>query len=84
MNIEQATEFFKWVTIINVGLFMVNAVLIILMTKLVCKMHGKMFGVSKENISIVLYSWLGFYKIMILVFNIVPFVALIIMGQQAT
>ena len=43
-----------------------------------------MFGELEENISIVLYSWLGLYKLMIVVFCIVPFVALIIMGQQAT
>lgn len=81
MNIEQLTEFFKWLTIINVGLFMINAVLIILMRKLVCKMHGKMFGITGENIAIILYSWLGLYKIMILIFSIVPYVALILMGQ---
>jgi len=81
MNIEQLTEFFKCLTIINVGLFMINAVLIILMRKLVCKMHGKMFGITEENIAIILYSWLGLYKIMILIFNIVPYVALILMGQ---
>ncbi len=84
MNIEQATEFFKWVTIINVGLFVVNAVLILLMRKIICRMHGRMFGISEENISIVLYSWLGLYKVVILVFSIVPFVVLIIMGQQST
>lgn len=84
MNIEQATEFFKWLTIINVGLFMVSVVLILLMRKIICRMHSRMFGISEEAISIVLYSWLGLYKVMIWVFNIVPFVALIIMGQKVT
>lgn len=83
MNIERVTEFFKWVTIINVALFMVNAILILLLRKTLFRMHGKMFGIAEENIAIVIYSWLGLYKIMILVFSIVPFVALLIMGQQA-
>ena len=84
MNIEHVTEFFKWATILNVSLFMINAVLIILMRKILCKTHGKLFGISEENISIITYSWLGLYKIMILVFNIVPFVTLIIMGRLLT
>lgn len=84
MNIDQTTEFFKWLTIINVVLFVLNVILILILRRIICKMHGKMFGLSEENISIVLYGWLGLYKVMIVVFNIVPFVALIIMGQQAT
>ena len=83
MSIEQVTAFFKWLTIINVALFIVNTFLIILIRQIVCRMHGRMFGVPEEYISIVLYSWLGLYKVMIVVFSLVPLVALLIMGQQA-
>jgi len=81
MNIDQLTELFKWLTIINVAFFLVGSVLTMLMRKVGCKIHGKMFGITEENVSIILYGWLGLYKIMILVFNIVPYVAFCIIGQ---
>lgn len=49
MNIEQVAEFFKWATIINVALFMVNAILILALGKTLYRMHGKIFGISEEN-----------------------------------
>ena len=41
--------------------------------KIVCKTHGKLFGIKEEKVSIVSYGYLGIYKVLILVFNIVSF-----------
>ena len=51
-----------------------------LLKKAMGKWHGKMFGVSEENISAITYGWLGAYKIAIIVFCLTPFLALSIMG----
>jgi hypothetical protein len=45
----------------------------------ICKMHGKMFGINEDKISVILYSYLGVYKIFVITFNIVPYIALAIM-----
>lgn len=81
MSIEQLIEFFKWMSIVNVGIFMISALLTLLMRKLLCKLHGKMFGISEEHLSVIIYCWLGMYKIMIIVFCLVPYLALILMDQ---
>lgn len=81
MNVAQLTEIFKWMTIINVALFLVNSLLIILLRKVLSRIYGKVFGVSEDHASVILFAWLGLYRILILVLNIVPLIALSIMGR---
>ncbi len=81
MNLDQLTEFFKWMTIINVILFLVNTVLIILLRKVLCRLYGKLFGLSEDHASIIMFAWLGLFRIIILAFNIVPFVAFSIISR---
>ena len=50
------------------------------MKKLVCRMHGKLFAISEENVAMATYAYLGIYKILLLVFNIVPYIALSIIA----
>ena len=47
--------------------------------KTVCKMHGKLFGIDEGKVSVVLYCYLGVYRIFILIFNIVPYLSLLIL-----
>lgn len=79
MTIEQITELFKWMTIINVGVFLVTSLGTIAFKGFVCKMHGMIFGIDKDKVPMVLYGYLGTYRIFILVFNLVPWVSLLIL-----
>lgn len=81
MNLEQLTELFRWMSIINVVLLMVSVILIILLKDFVYKIHAKLFGVNESNLSVVIYSYLGIYKLLIIVFNIVPYFTLLIINQ---
>lgn len=79
MTIEQITELFKWMTFINVGVFLVTSLGTIAFKGFVCKMHGMIFGIDKDKVPMVLYGYLGTYRIFILVFNLVPWVSLLIL-----
>lgn len=79
MTLDQLTEFFKWMTIINIGIFILSAVLTIALKKVVCRIHGNLFGIKEEKISIISYEYLGTYRVLILVFNIVPYISLMCM-----
>jgi len=79
MTSEQLTELFKWMTIINIGVFLLSSILTIVFKKFVCRMHGIIFGIDEVKVPIVLYGYLGVYRIFILVFNLVPYVSLLIM-----
>jgi hypothetical protein len=74
------TRFFMWCTIVNMSLFALAFLFLIFGSDFVYKMHGKWFPMPRETFNIVLYSYLGVYKLLIFVFNLVPWVALIIIG----
>ena len=78
MNLDQFTEFFKWMTIINIGFLVLSSVLIILLKNVTCKMDGKLFGRKEESVALVAYGYLGIYKVLILIFNIVPYISLLL------
>ena len=79
MTLDQLTELFKWMTIINIGLFIISTLLIMFLKKTVCKIHGKLFGIDEGKVPIVLYGYLGAYRIFIIVFNVVPYLSLLIL-----
>ena len=79
MTLEQLTEFFKIMTLINIGIFLVSAVLTMALKNLVGNMHGKLFGLKGDSVAAINYGFLGMYKIFILVFNIVPYIALLML-----
>ena len=78
MNLDQLTAFFKWMTMINIGLLLLSSVLMVILKNVVCKMHGQLFGIREESVALVAYGYLGLYRVLVLVFNIVPFVSLLL------
>lgn len=76
MNIDQLSSFFGWMTVINIGILVFTSVLAMAMRGTICRMHGKLFGLSEKEVSVALYAYLGIYKIFVIVLNIVPFLAL--------
>lgn len=78
MTLEQLTELFKWMTIINIGIFIISSVLSMVFRRIVCTIHGKLFGLEEDKVSLVVYGYFGVYKIAILVFNLVPYISLLL------
>ncbi len=82
MDIRKLTEFFKWCTIINVTLFILSAIMFLAAPEFIYSAHGQLFHMPREAFDVVIYSFLGLYKIVILVFNLVPYVALRIVEKK--
>ena len=80
MNLDQLTQFFKWMTIINVAVLILTSVLIMLLKNIMCRTHAKLFGITEANVAVAGYVYLGAYKILVIVFNIVPYIALSIIA----
>ena len=80
MDIQTLTAFFMWCTIINGGLLALWTAMCILAPELVYRTQSKWFPIPRETFSVVIYSFLGLFKILFLVFNVVPYVALLIIG----
>ena len=80
MNIEIIRGFLGWCSVINIGIMMLQTILIIVLRKALVKMHGKMFDLDEKFIMQACYQYLGQYKVAVLVLNIVPYFALKIIG----
>jgi hypothetical protein len=80
MDIQTLTTFFMWCTIFNGALFSFWAVVCLLTPELVYRTQSIWFPLPRETFNVILYSFLGFFKIVFLVFNVVPYVALLIVG----
>jgi len=80
MDIETLTTFFMWCTILNGGLLTFWAAFVKFAPDLVYRTQTSWVPISRETFHIVLYSFLGIFKIFFLIFNVVPFVALLIVG----
>jgi hypothetical protein len=80
MDMQTMTKFFMWCTIINVSLLVLSTVLWLCAADLIYKLHGRWFPMPRETFNVVFYSFMGMYKILVYVFNIVPWVALLIIG----
>ena len=80
MMIETVTEFFMWCTIINGALLLLGSIMCLLMQNWIYSIHSKFLAISREAFNVAIYSFLGLFKIAFLIFSVVPYVALLIIG----
>ena len=80
MNVQTLTTFFMWCTIINGCIFILWTVFLLFAPDLVYRIQNKWFPIPRENYNVIIYSFLGLFKIVFLVFNVVPYIALLIVG----
>ncbi len=76
MNIDQLTAFFMWCTIINGGLLVFWSPWLLVCPGLVYRVHTLCFAMSRETFNVVVYCFVGAFKILWIVFNLVPWLAL--------
>ena len=80
MDIQTLTRFLMWCTILNGALLVLWATTGLLGQDLVYRVQSRWFPIPRETFNVVFYSFLGFFKIVFLVFNVVPYAALLIVG----
>ena len=76
MDIHTLSTFFMWCTIINGTLFFFWGIMCFLAPDLVYRTQSKWFPIPRETFNVVIYSFLGLFKIFFVIFNLVPFLAL--------
>lgn len=80
MDVESIRLFFMWCMILNVGLLLFSALMCICARDWIYGIHNQLFGISREAFNVAIYSFIGLYKILVIVFNVIPYVALLIIG----
>ena len=78
MDLQTLTAFFMWCTIINGVMYGVTVAFCLAGPDFIFQLHSKWFNISRETFNVALYSFIGLYKILFIVFNVVPYVALLL------
>ena len=80
MDMFTIKTIFMWSTIINVLLLVVSFLICAYAREWVYGMHSKWFPISREAFNIAIYSFMGLFKIFVILFNLVPWIACAIAG----
>ncbi len=80
MDIQTLTTFFMWCTILNVGILILWAVFFLFAPDFVYRTQSKWFPIPRETYNVLIYSFLGLFKVFFIVFNVIPYLALLIVA----
>ena len=78
MTIFQIREVLGWCSVINVGIMIVMFLILWLGRSCVYRMHSRMFPITEPQFNAMIYAFLGIYKLLVYMFNIIPYVAVCI------
>lgn len=78
MDVSTLTTVFMWCIIINVGILSVWMIVFTAAPEFTYRLQTKFFPMPRETYTVVNYGALGLYKIVFMVFVLVPYVALLI------
>lgn len=80
MDIVALRAFFFWCTVINGAMLLAAPLFFIFACDWVCSIHCRLFKVSKEMAKTMAYSFIFLYKLLWILFNLVPWLALLIIA----
>lgn len=69
-----------WCTLINYGVLLLWFLTFRFAHAWMYRLHGRWFGLSEERFDAIHYAGMAVYKIGVLLFNLVPYFALLIAG----
>lgn len=71
---------FGWCLLINVVLYLISAVAVMTGRESMSKLHARLFGLDAAKVPSLLYGYIAVYKLLIITFNFVPWLALVFMS----
>ena len=80
MDIATVRTFFMWCTILNGGLLILSSLICTFAGDWVYRKHSKWYPIPRDAFNVAIYSFIGLFKIFFLTFNLVPYIALVIVG----
>jgi hypothetical protein len=84
MSIDTLGDVLLWCTVINYAVLLVWFLFLVAAHDWVHRLHGRWFRLTSEQFDAIHYAGMAVYKIGILLFNLVPYVALRIVGSDAS
>ncbi len=79
MSLKILKTVFFWMTVINFLILMISAFGVVMLTQEIKVLHSKIFHISPDKLSLIYFEYLAWYKLLWLIFNLVPYVTMRIM-----
>ena len=80
MSIDIYIDFFKWCSVINGFIIILSSIIFLFFPDYSYKNNKKFFLGSKEEFNKTIYTILLYYTMIVIIFNIVPYISLLLMG----
>lgn len=74
--LETITAVLGWCTLINFGVLMLSSLALVFFRERLIRIHGRMFGLPVEQLGREYFRYLATYKVLVIIFNLVPYLAL--------
>ena len=78
MNFDIITDFFMWCSIINVSIIFISVIVFSLFSNFSYNNNKNLFSGNQIEFKKVIYTILLYYKVIVIVFNVVPYLVLTI------
>lgn len=79
-TIEVIREFLGWCSALNISILVLSTIMLTFMRDWIVSFHARMSGVDTADLPKIYFEYLGNYKVLILVFNLVPYLTLRVMA----
>ncbi len=79
MTLETLMDFFGWMALINIGVLFFSTITTALLRKTSHRIHSALFKITPDELDKMYFKYLAQYKILTLIFTIVPYFALRVM-----
>ncbi len=76
MDIPTLQSFFMWCTILNAGMMILASLILSIGGDFVYRLHSSFFSISRETFDVASYCWVRFFRIIVIAFCLVPWIAL--------
>ena len=80
MELEMIRAFFAWCSVINIALLLWWALFLLFAHDWTYRLHSRWFKISIEQFDAIHYGAMAAFKLGVLMFNLVPYFALRIIG----
>ena len=79
MDVQAVTRFFMWCSLINGGILIAWSLVLAFAPDPLYRLQSRFFPIHRETYNALMYGFLGLFKLLFLVFSLVPYLALLLM-----
>ncbi len=80
MTLATLTALFGWMTVLNFAVMLITMAILLLARDWATGSQARLFDLPQKEVNRAFYTWLGNYKLLTLVFGLVPYLALRILA----